>query len=102
MSTVNAAETVDVLVRTYGWSADDVAAGVAQLLSTVDPVPASLDAATQAGELRARHFRRDQRISLADCFVLATAGPSDRIVTGDVTLASVASDEGIDVVMIGA
>lgn len=98
MSTVNAAETIDVLVRRYGWAADDVAAGVAQLLSTVDPVPASLDDAIQAGELRAGHFRRDRRISLADCFVLAVAQPGDRIVTGDATLAAIAHDEGFETV----
>ncbi|MBA2536979.1 MAG: PIN domain-containing protein [Actinobacteria bacterium] len=99
MSTVNAAETVDVLVRRYGWAAADVVAGVEQLLSTVvDAVPASLDVATQAGDLRARHFRRDQRISLADCFVLATAGPGDSVATGDELLATVARDEGFAVV----
>lgn len=29
----------------------------------------------RAGELRARQFRRDRRISLADCFVLAVGEP---------------------------
>lgn len=102
MSTINAAETVDVLVRRYGWAAADVVAGVEQLLSTVvAAIPASPDIAIQAGELRARHFRRDQRISLADCFVLATAQPSDRIATGDKTLAALARDQGIDVVALG-
>jgi len=103
MSTVNAAETVDVLIRRYGWAAADVVAGVEQLLSTVvATVPASLDLATRAGELRARHFRRDRRISLADCFVLAVAQPGDRIVTGDATLAAIAHDEGFETVDLGA
>lgn len=103
MATVNAAETVDVLVRVYGWTPDDVVAGVEHLLSSVvEPVSASLELATQAGELRARHFRRDRRVSLADCFVLATAESGDRIVTGDRILATVASDEGIEVVILDA
>lgn len=103
MATVNAAETVDVLVRVYGRTPDDVVAGVEQLLmSVVEPVPASLELATRAGELRARLFeRRSRRVSLADCFVLATAKPGDRIATGDRLLATVARDEGVAVIMLG-
>jgi PIN domain nuclease of toxin-antitoxin system len=98
MCTVNAAETVDVLVRVHGWSADVVGTGLEQLLSTVvAPVAPSRDAATEAGELRARHFSRRQRLSLADCFVLAIAGPDDRVVTIDQTLAAVARAEGYKV-----
>ena len=103
MSTVNAAEVVDVLVRVHRGEPETVITRVDELLSTVvAPVPASLELATQAGELRARHFRRDQRISLADCFVLATAESGDRIVTGDRILATVANDEGIEVVVLDA
>lgn len=99
MCTINAAETVDVLVRVHGWSPADVVAGVEQLLSSaVEAVPASLDLATRAGELRARRFRQDRRISLADCFVLVTAGAGGRIATGDALLASVARAEGVGVV----
>jgi predicted nucleic acid-binding protein len=103
MSTVNAAEVVDVLVRVHRGEPETVITRVDELLSTVvAPVSASLELATQAGELRARHFRRDQRISLADCFVLATAESGDRIVTGDRILATVANDEGIEVVVLDA
>lgn len=103
MCTVNAAETVDVLVRVHGWRPDDVAAGVEQLLtSIVAPVPASLDLSTRAGELRARlHDRRTSRLSLADCFVLALAELGDRIATTDATLAAVARDEGYELVALG-
>jgi hypothetical protein len=45
-----------------------------------------------------RHWRRDQRVSLADCFVLAAAGHDDRIMAGDRALAAVASNEGYEVV----
>ncbi len=100
MCTVNAAETVDVLVRVHRWEAGVVVAGVDQLLtSVVEPVPASLDLSTRAGELRARlHDRPTSRLSLADCFVLATAERGDRIATTDATLAAVARDEGYEVV----
>lgn len=100
MCTVNAAETVDVLVRVHGWTVDDVVAGVEQLLSsTVEAVPASVDLATKAGELRARLYRRrTSRLSIADCFVLATADPGDRIATTDRTLAATARGEGYHVV----
>ena len=48
---------------------------------SVAPVSATTDIATRAGELRARHWRRDQRVSLADCFVIASAEPGERIAT---------------------
>jgi ribonuclease VapC len=103
MSTVNAAEVVDVLMRRHGGTFDEVVAGVDELCaSAVDVVSPSLELAESAGELRARHCRRDQRVSLADCFVLATARPGDRIATGDETLADVARDEGIEVVELDA
>ena len=103
MSTVNAAEVVDVLVRVHKGEPEAVIARVDELLSSVvEPAPPSLESATRAGELRARHFRRDRRVSLADCFVLATAESGDRIVTGDRILATVASDEGIEVVILDA
>lgn len=102
MSTVSASETVDVLVRIHGWALDDVVGAVEQLLlSVVEPVAASYEIALRAGELRARHFRRDQRLSLADCFVLATAEPDDRIATTDARLAATARAEGYEVVALG-
>jgi PIN domain nuclease of toxin-antitoxin system len=98
MSAVNAAETVDVMVRVHRGDPGEVVRQVDELLTTVAPVSATADIATRAGELRARHWRRDQRISLADCFVLATAEPGDRIATTDSTLAAIARDEGYEVV----
>jgi PIN domain nuclease of toxin-antitoxin system len=96
MSVVNAAEIVDVLVRRHGRVADEVVGAVDELAALV---PASADVAMQAGELRARLFdRRSRRVSLADCFVLATAEPDETIVTTDETLAGAARDEGFDVV----
>ena len=95
MSVVNAAEVVDVLVRRHGRAADEVADAVDELAALV---PASADVAMQAGGLRARLFdRRSRRVSLADCFVLATAERDEAIVTTDETLAATARDEGLDV-----
>ncbi|MGI8478999.1 MAG: PIN domain-containing protein [Gaiellaceae bacterium] len=100
MSTVNAAEVIDVLVRRHVGLPDEVLTSVDQLFaSAIEAVPPSLEVATRAGELRARLFdRRRSRISLADCFVLATAGPGDGVATGDELLATVARDEGFAVV----
>jgi ribonuclease VapC len=100
MTTVNAAEVVDVLVRVHGVDAHAAVARVEELLTTVvEAVPASLDLSITAGELRARlYVRRVSRLSLADCFVLAIADRADRIVTSDRTLATAARDEGYEVV----
>lgn len=99
MSTVQAAEVVDVLVR-RGGPPDAVVASVGQLFDTVvEPVTPSVDDGLRAGEVRARLFhRRSRRLSLADCFMLAAAEEGDSIVTTDATLAAAARDEGIDVV----
>lgn len=104
MSTFSAAEVVDVLIRRHGGQPDEIVSSVDQLCaSAVQAVPGSLELATRAGELRARHFdRRRSRVSIADCFVLATARPGDTIATGDKLLAAVAGDEGIDVVVLDA
>lgn len=104
MSTVNVAETIDVLIRVYGGGPAEVHASVGQLLSSVaEAVPPSLEHAERAGELRARLFDgRRRRVSLADCFVLATAGLNGRIATGDMLLAAVARAEGIEVALLGS
>ena len=100
MSTVNAAEVVDVLIRVHRGDPDEVSARIDELLSSViRPIEASLEFATRAGEIRGRLYdRRTRRLSIADCFVLATAEPGDRIATTDATLAEIARDEGIAVV----
>ncbi len=100
MSTVNAAEAIDVLVRVYGGEPDEVMARVEELFEAgIEATAPSLDHAVRAGQLRARIFdRRDRRVSLADCVVVATAEPGDRIATTDGVLAELARDEGIDTV----
>ena len=104
MSAVNVAEVIDVLVRVHRGEPDEVIAHVEELLSSaVEPIASSPELAIRAGELRARLFdRRSRRVSLADCFALATAAEGDRVVTGDRVLAAVARDQGIAVVALSA
>jgi predicted nucleic acid-binding protein len=101
MSTVNAAEVVDVLVR-RGGRPDEVARRVEELFdNVVTAISPSVDDGLRAGDIRAQLFpRRSRRLSLADCFVLATVESGDSIVTTDETLAAAARNEGIDVVML--
>jgi PIN domain nuclease of toxin-antitoxin system len=100
MSSVNTAEVVDVMIRVYSGEPDEVVARVDQLLSSVvRPIETSFELSTRAGELRARLFhRRTRRLSIADCYVLAVAGPGELIATTDTTLASVAREEGFELV----
>jgi uncharacterized protein with PIN domain len=100
ISTVSIAEVLDVLTRREGLPWDDVELVLAGLLSeALEPVAPDLAAAHRAADVRRRHFdQRALRISLADCFVIATAQPGDRVATGDRVLLDVARAEGLDVV----
>jgi len=100
ISTVSIAEVLDVLTRREGLPWDDVELVLAGLLSeALEPVAPDVAAAHRAADVRRRHFdRRTLRISLADCFVIATAQPGDRVATGDRVLLDVARAEGLDVV----
>ena len=100
ISTVSVAEVLDVLTRREGLPWDDVELVLAGLLSeALDAIAPDVDAAHRAADVRRRHFdRRDCRISLADCFVVATAQPGGRVATGDRVLLEVARAEGLAVV----
>jgi predicted nucleic acid-binding protein len=103
MSTTNAAEVVDVLIRKHGGDPELVYSRVAELMSSVvKPVSPSLERSLRAGELRARHLDRRGRLSLADCFALATAEEEggSAILTTDRILADAARAEGIEVVLL--
>ena len=104
ISTVSIAEVLDVLTRREGLPWDDVELVLAGLLSeALEPVAPDGAAAHRAADVRRRHFdRRARRISLADCFVIATAQPGGRVATGDRVLLEVARAEGLDVVDLGA
>jgi PIN domain nuclease of toxin-antitoxin system len=96
MLTLNLAEAVDRLARfgnAFERVRELVAPMVAQSLRLID-----LDAALawRAAELRARHYQRAQMpVSLADCALLAAAGPEDRIATSDEPVLRMARAEGV-------
>ena len=100
VSTVSLAEVLDVLTRRAGLPRDEVELILAGLLAgALEPVAPDAHAAHRAADVRRRHFdRRARRISLADCFVVATAQPGGRVATGDRVLLEVARAEGLDVV----
>jgi hypothetical protein len=55
--------------------------------------------AWRAGELRAAHYdRRTSALSLADCILLATATPEDKIATSDRAVGATARNLGISVI----
>lgn len=100
LSSVNAAEVIDQLVRVFGRDSDDVYADIALLSHAgmeVSTVPAEL--ALEAGRLRARHYHRERMaVSLADCVAAATALSMGRaLATADPALAALVRAEGGDV-----
>jgi rRNA-processing protein FCF1 len=67
------------------------------LFSSVHPVDESV--AWRGALLRARHYHRStSALSLADCVLVASAGPDDSIATADPAVATAARAEGIDVI----
>ena len=103
ISTVSIAEVLDVLTRRAGLPWNDVELVLAGLLAeALEPVAPDVRVAHRAADVRRRYFdRRSRRISLADCFVVATAQPGDRLATGDRLLLDVARSEGLDVIDLG-
>lgn len=98
LTTVNAAEVIDQLVRVYGRDADDVHADIALLSNAgMDLSPVSADVGLLAGRLRARHYHRERMaVSLADCVAAATALSIGRpLATADAALAAMVRVEGI-------
>ena len=93
---INLAEVVQNLLRR---GADEARVrGVLEPLGlgiiSVDP-----SLAWRAGAVRARHYHgRTNRVSLADCCLVAAATSEDTIVTGDRALAEMARAEGVEVV----
>ena len=97
LTSVNAAEVVDRLVRRYGRNADDVETDLHLLsISGMEMVPVTVERGLEAARLRARHDdRRDAAISLADCVAAATAlHLGEPIATADPALAAMVRAEG--------
>lgn len=100
VATANLAETYDNCQRTAGFDRDEIDRSLDPLfdakLGTID---CSLETAKRAGDIRAHHYhRRDRDLSLADCILLASAGPGDSIATGDRAVLDVAAELGIETV----
>lgn len=99
VTTVNLAETVDVLARRFGVEP-------ARTRSLLDPLidgplallPVEARHAWRAGEVRAEHYcRRAAPLSLADCVLLAAAEELCSLATSDAVVATVARTLAIDV-----
>lgn len=66
---------------------------------SVAVVPVDLRIAWRAGELHATHYHRaSSALSLADCLLLASAGPDDKVATSDGAVIATAKKLGIDVI----
>lgn len=100
ISTANYFEVADRLQRLSGWSKDETSERFARLFGETVRV-LSLDEAIawRGAGLRARHYNRKTcALSLADCALLASAGPDDSIATADPAVAAVARAEGIGLI----
>jgi PIN domain nuclease of toxin-antitoxin system len=100
LTSVNAAEVLDQMVRVFGSDPDAVEADLALLSHAGMTVHAVTDElGMEAGRIRARRYHRDRAaISLADC-VAASAALAARqpLATADPALAAVLRAEGGDV-----
>jgi PIN domain nuclease of toxin-antitoxin system len=94
------AEVVDKLVRRHGIAPGDLAERLGPLLDeSISVVPVDSQTAWRAGEIRASHYhRKTAALSLADCVLLAVAGPDDEIATSDRAVAATAQRLGIGLI----
>jgi PIN domain nuclease of toxin-antitoxin system len=98
VTTINLAESLDVLGRVYGVGEGELRQLVGPLAGEVFAVETPLEAdAWLAAELRRKYYERATReLSLADCFLLATASRlGASIATADPAVASAARDESL-------
>lgn len=96
MVTLNLAEAVERLAR-YGNPFERVRELVAPTIEqSVLLIDFDAALAWRAAELRARHYHRTRTpVSLADCALVAAAGPEDRVATSDAPVLRVARAEGV-------
>jgi PIN domain nuclease of toxin-antitoxin system len=101
VSAVNAAEIVDRLVRIGGQPEEQVMDSLDWLVAGgMLIMPADQDMGRLAGQLRARHYRRNGAdVSLADCLALATAISLGKpLATADPALAALTLQNGVELV----
>jgi PIN domain nuclease of toxin-antitoxin system len=97
LSSANAAEVIDQLVRVHGRDADDVHGDLALLTyAGMELAPVTAEIGMAAGRLRARHYHRTAlAVSLADFIAAAIALALDEpLATSDPALAAVIRAEG--------
>ena len=94
------AEVVDKLLRKRQVDPAAVSERLGALIEEVVQVlPTDQRIAWRAGELHATHYHRSRAsLSLADCLLLATAGPDDEVATSDATVIETARKLGIGVI----
>jgi predicted nucleic acid-binding protein len=94
------AELVDKLVRRHAIAPDDLAEKLGPLFGeSIAVVAVDSQTAWRAGEIRASHYhRKTAALSLADCILLAAAGPEDEIATSDRAVAATAHRLGIGLI----
>lgn len=100
ISAVNFAEAIDVACRVHDLQEDELRGAVEPLLhDRLDVVPADEEHAWRAAHIRATYYdRRRSQLSLADCFLLASACTGDRVATADEPVARAARAEGLEIV----
>jgi PIN domain nuclease of toxin-antitoxin system len=86
------AEAIDRLIRKQGALPDAIPERLGPLVEeSVSVLAIDTQVAWRAGELRAAHYdRKTAALSLADCLVLASVAPEDKIATSDLALAATA------------
>ncbi len=94
------AEIVDRLARRWGSSKDEIGRQLGPLVDeSVAVLRIDSGVAWRAGEIRASHYhRKTAALSLADCVLLAAAGPDDEIATSDRAVAATAHRLGIGLI----
>lgn len=98
---VNFAEAIDVSARVHGIALAEVRDALRALTlgGNLRLIDADEMSAWRAADLRQRYYaKKTSELSLADCFLLASASSADRIATPDVPVACVARAEGIEVI----
>jgi PIN domain nuclease of toxin-antitoxin system len=100
LTSVNAAEVCDQMVRVFGADPDGIDADLALLgHAGLRVLPVSYELGMEAGRIRARRYHRERAaVSLADC-VAAAAALAHRLplATADPALATMLRAEGGDV-----
>jgi len=88
------------MVRRWGVGPDRLSERVGALIDEfVRVIEVDGRTAWRAGEVRAAHYHRTTAdLSLADCLLLAGAGPEDEIASSDRAVCAIGRDLGIAVV----